>query len=85
MSKLLVGNKSDLVYQRAVEYTVGKEFADSLGIKFLETSAKNSSNVDEAFHTMTTEINSRVFSGLKDDKEKLILKQPKEFKKGCGC
>jgi len=30
-----------------------QEFADSLNIPFLETSAKDSTNVDEMFYTMT--------------------------------
>ncbi len=42
MVKLLVGNKCDLEGSRAVTYDEGKEFADSLTIKFIETSAKNS-------------------------------------------
>ena len=37
----------------------GQEYADSLGFKFLETSAKESKNVEEAFITMTKEIKSR--------------------------
>ena len=39
-NKLLVGNKSDLTTKRAVTTEQAKEFADSLGIEFLETSAK---------------------------------------------
>lgn len=46
--KLMVGNKSDLQDKRMVEYDVAKEFADSLQIPFLETSALDSSNVEEA-------------------------------------
>ena len=38
----------------------GKEFADSLGIKFIETSAKVATNVDKAFFTLANEIKSRV-------------------------
>jgi Ras family len=33
-----------------------KEFADSLGIEFLETSAKNADNVDKAFMMMASQI-----------------------------
>lgn len=40
VNKLLVGNKSDLTTKRAVTTEQAKEFADSLGIEFLETSAK---------------------------------------------
>merc|ERR1712169_89819 len=60
VNKLLVGNKSDMTDKRAVEYTVAKEFADSLGIPFLETSAKNASNVEQAFLTMARQIKERM-------------------------
>ena len=36
--------------------------ADSLGIKFLETSAKDAVNVEKAFTTLSTEIKSKVQS-----------------------
>ena len=54
--KILVGNKSDKVEERQVSYDQGKEFADSYGMKFIETSAKNATNVEDAFVTMTKEI-----------------------------
>lgn len=60
VNKLLVGNKCDLTTRRVVSYQVGKEFADSLGIPFLETSAKNATNVEEAFMTMASEIKKRM-------------------------
>mmetsp|Transcript_2695 Transcript_2695/g.9413 ORF Transcript_2695/g.9413 Transcript_2695/m.9413 type:complete len:201 (-) Transcript_2695:17-619(-) len=53
--KLLVGNKSDRP-DKVVSTEAAKEYADSLGIPFLETSAKNASNVEEAFLTMTSEL-----------------------------
>jgi hypothetical protein len=37
-----------------------QEFADSLGIAFLETSAKNSTNVEKAFLTMASQIKARM-------------------------
>ncbi|CAM9190490.1 unnamed protein product [Chrysoparadoxa australica] len=62
VNKLLVGNKSDLDAKRAVPYETAKEFADSLGIEFLETSAKNAENVDKAFMMMASQIKSRMKS-----------------------
>ncbi|KAF9650880.1 ras-domain-containing protein [Thelephora ganbajun] len=59
VEKLLIGNKSDLVAKKVVEYSIAKEFADSLNIPFLETSAKDSTNVDEMFYTMTRLIQQR--------------------------
>ena len=32
-----------------VDYTTAKEYADSLNIPFLETSAKNNTNVEQVF------------------------------------
>jgi len=62
VNKLLVGNKSDLEGKRAVQTETAKEFAESLGIEFLETSARNSTNVDKAFHTMASHIKMRMKS-----------------------
>ncbi|OJT06248.1 GTP-binding protein ypt1 [Trametes pubescens] len=56
VKKLIIGNKSDLVERKVVEYSVAKEFADSLSIPFIETSAKNSTNVEEAFTLMAKTI-----------------------------
>jgi len=64
VNRLLVGNKSDLTDKKAVEYNVAKEFADSQGIPFLETSAKNASNVEQAFITMATQIKERMAASL---------------------
>ncbi|KAK9324703.1 P-loop containing nucleoside triphosphate hydrolase protein [Lipomyces orientalis] len=62
VNKLLVGNKSDMADKKVVEYTVAKEFADSLKIPFLETSAKNATNVEQAFLTMARQIKERMGS-----------------------
>jgi Ras-related protein Rab-1A len=42
----LVWNKCDLTTKKVVDYTKAKEFVDSLGIPFLETSAKNAMSVE---------------------------------------
>mmetsp|Transcript_3165 Transcript_3165/g.8084 ORF Transcript_3165/g.8084 Transcript_3165/m.8084 type:complete len:213 (-) Transcript_3165:688-1326(-) len=54
--KLLVGNKCDRTADRAVTTEQAKEFADDLGVAFLETSAKTAKNVEEAFLTMAGEL-----------------------------
>uniref|UniRef100_A0A8C2WTF8 RAB1A, member RAS oncogene family b n=1 Tax=Cyclopterus lumpus TaxID=8103 RepID=A0A8C2WTF8_CYCLU len=63
VNKLLVGNKCDLTTKKVVDYTTAKEFADSLAIPFLETSAKNATNVEQAFMTMAAEIKKRMGPG----------------------
>ncbi|KAK0088366.1 hypothetical protein PV325_012264 [Microctonus aethiopoides] len=60
VNKLLVGNKCDLTAKKVVEYEAAKEYAEQLGIPFLETSAKNAMNVEQAFMTMAAEIKARV-------------------------
>lgn len=54
--RLLVGNKSDLVEKKMVDTNTAKEYSESMGVPFLETSAKNSVNVEQAFMTMAGEI-----------------------------
>lgn len=57
--KLLVGNKSDLESQSAVDYETAKRKADQLGVKYVETSAKSALNVDLAFMSLTKELLDR--------------------------
>ncbi|KAL6979782.1 Ras-related protein RABD2a [Sarracenia purpurea var. burkii] len=62
VNKLLVGNKSDLTAQKVVSYETAKAFADEIGIPFMETSAKDATNVEQAFMAMTAEIKNRMAS-----------------------
>ncbi|XP_076956079.1 ras-related protein RABD1 isoform X2 [Bidens hawaiensis] len=74
--KLLVGNKCDLVENKA--------FADELGIPFLETSAKDSVNVEQAFLTMAAEIKKKMGNQPTGDKSTVQIKgQPIEQKSNC--
>jgi Ras-related protein Rab-1A len=58
--KLLVGNKCDLVSERKVSTEDAKEFADQLNLNFLETSAKDSTNVEDAFTKMAIAIKEKL-------------------------
>ncbi|KAK7314642.1 hypothetical protein VNO77_33169 [Canavalia gladiata] len=53
---ILVGNKSDLGQSREVEKEEGKGFAETERLYFMETSALQNLNVEEAFLQMITEI-----------------------------
>lgn len=53
---LLVGNKCDLEDKRQVSQQDGDELAKRLGLIFLETSAKTSYNIEEAFQEMAKQL-----------------------------
>merc|ERR1712176_1275468 len=58
--KLLVGNKCDLASERKVKTEEAKDFADQLNLNFLEPSAKDSTNVEEAFSKMAIAIKEKL-------------------------
>jgi len=60
VNKLLVGNKSDLIQKKKVDFETATAFANEMSIPFLETSAKTATNVEQAFVTMAQEIKQRV-------------------------
>lgn len=58
---MLVGNKADLKHLRAVTIEASSEYAENESLSFIETSALDAHNVDEAFNSVLKEIfeNSR--------------------------
>ncbi|OHS94719.1 Ras-related protein Rab-4B [Tritrichomonas foetus] len=60
---LLVGNKSDMESTRQVGVQQAQDYAQQNHIEFLETSAMNGNNVNEAFTRLTYGIVNRVKNG----------------------
>ena len=53
---ILVGTNCDLEDERIISYEEGKDFAINNGKKFIEVSAKNNINVNEAFEILLEDI-----------------------------
>jgi Ras-related protein Rab-1A len=76
----------DLENQRQVQKTDGEEWAKKLEVPFLETSAKDAQNVDEAFTKMVERLFvNKVSSTMiqKTDENRVVMNQPKPKKKPC--
>lgn len=58
VSKIIVGNKSDAFEKK--EVFGSRDYATSLNIPYIETSAKNADNIDELFYQMTSLIKKRM-------------------------
>jgi Ras-related protein Rab-8A len=52
VNKILIGNKCDWEEKRVVSLEAGRQLADELGLRFLETSAKANEGVEDAFFTL---------------------------------
>ena len=64
LSFLLIGNKCDLSSEREVTTEEAKNFAFSEGFNFIETSARNSTNVEKAFFELSLGVLQKIRSGV---------------------
>ena len=81
----VIGNKIDLFLQEKVKAKEGKEFADSIGAKFKETSAKdNPKDVSDFIDKM---VNVYLKNGKSDNRRDSVkikkVKLENNEKKGC--
>jgi GTPase SAR1 family protein len=93
--RFLVGNKCDLEHKRQVTTDQGKELAKQYGIPFIETSAKDTVNIEELFLGITKNfLEKQQSNNIKKDKKDKNLKnnkpisveklsEPKKKKGGC--
>jgi small GTP-binding protein len=63
----LIGNKRDLVQQRAVSQSEAENFAQLHQLAYLETSALGGDNVEDAFHRTTAAVLRKNLVGLRPD------------------
>ncbi len=94
MLRFLVGNKCDLVEKRTVTTQQGQDLAKQYGINFLETSAKETTNIEELFLSVTRSYIEKNSANLNNEKKERNLKNSKQIsveklkigekkKKGC--
>lgn len=83
--RLLVGNKCDLEPRRAVPTATAKALADELHMPFLETSAKDATNVEQAFFKMAQQIaaNATSMTGMQSATVTVNNAQPVRPSGGC--
>ena len=65
VEKMVLGNKCDMTDRRMVSKERGEKLAIEHGIKFMETSAKGSINVEESFFTLARDIKAKMDKKLK--------------------
>jgi len=64
---ILVGNKCDMEDERVISFERGKQLADSLGLEFYETSAKENINVRAVFERLVDIICDKMSESLDND------------------
>ncbi|CAL4211569.1 unnamed protein product, partial [Meganyctiphanes norvegica] len=65
VEKMVLGNKCDMNDKRQVSKERGEQLAIEYGIKFMETSAKASINVEESFFNLARDIKSKMEKKLR--------------------
>ena len=80
--RFLIGNKSDLVDKREVNYEEVRVLANKLNIYYVETSAKNNINISDFFRVATKDYldkydfqKDKEIKGLSLDSKKLIVEK----------
>eukprot|EP01095_Lingulamoeba_sp_RSL-Kostka_P006577 TRINITY_DN2070_c1_g2_i2.p1 TRINITY_DN2070_c1_g2~~TRINITY_DN2070_c1_g2_i2.p1 ORF type:complete len:212 (-),score=59.27 TRINITY_DN2070_c1_g2_i2:93-728(-) len=91
VNKLIVGNKCDNVEERVVDYDEAEEFCKSIGVDYVETSAKQSINVEKMFNMITEntlaerckETSKKTITEQYQQKIKLTSPSTNKIKLGC--
>ena len=74
VEKMIIGNKCDMEEQRLISKERGESIAKENGIPFLETSAKNNINVEEAFLQMSERILDKLPGSVPESSPNIVPK-----------
>lgn len=81
---LLIGNKTDLNNLRQVSFDTGMDYSINNNMIFIETSAKDAINIEQAFNVIITKAIRGIDLKLADaKKETIILNDKNKKKKNC--
>lgn len=75
VQKMILGNKCDMNDKRVVSKERGEHLALEYGIRFMETSAKNSHNVEEAFYILSRDIKAHIDKKLEGKDNRMLPNQ----------
>lgn len=86
---IIVGNKGDLIDEKEVSDEEVRNFAESRGLEYIESSAKTNKNVEEAFYRITRQVYTNVVNGdvtVTPARGKIsAVPRGSADKGGCGC
>ena len=86
VEKMILGNKCDMEEQRQISKERGEAIAKENGIPFLETSAKNNINVEEAFLQMSERILDKLPGSVPETSPNIVPKtSPKKSSSSQCC
>ena len=81
---LIIGNKVDLAENREISESVARKLAQDYSFNYIETSAKDGTNIQNAFHVLATELNikfgifrpGRLLSSTQEDIISNVIESP---------
>lgn len=85
VERMLLGNKCDIEIKRKVPKDRGEKLAKEHNIRFFETSAKSSQNVDEAFNTLANDILMKITKRSAPGGKEVDLRTPTKTKNSNKC
>ena len=87
---ILVGNKCDLTESRAITMEEANEIAESLGVQYFETSAKDNINIKQTFDALVDEISEKMAESIEKNpnfnrRANRLRETPSESSSSSGC
>lgn len=87
VEKMIIGNKCDMESKRVISKERGEAIAEKHNIRFFETSAKDSTNVEKAFTELATAILNKQMAGKEPieppDKMRISVQENRNIRNCC--